>query len=61
MVHPVTEVQDPESSHDTLLGVAVPSYPVAQVTVAVPSYVVEVTSANEYPVSEGVSQSNNSI
>ena len=36
IVHPETVVQLPVSSHETVVGLAVPSYPVAQVTDEVP-------------------------
>ena len=42
MVHPLTAVHVPVSSHATLVGVETPLYPVAQVTFEVPRYVVEV-------------------
>ena len=42
MVHPLTAVHVPLSSHATLVGVGTPLYPVAQVTFEVPRYVVEV-------------------
>ena len=42
MVHPLTAVHIPVSSHATLVGVGTPLYPVAQVTFEVPRYVVEV-------------------
>ena len=57
MVHPETDVQLPVSSHVTDVGLAVPSYPVAQDTDDVPSYVVAVVPVNVYPVSDGVPQS----
>ena len=42
MMHPLTAVHVPVSSHATLVGVGTPLYPVAQVTFEVPRYVVEV-------------------
>ena len=42
MVHPVTVVQLPLSSHWTCAGEAVPSYPVAHAAFEVPRYVVAV-------------------
>ena len=57
IVHPVTIVHVPEASQETVVGLAVPSYPVAQDTDDVPWYVVAVVPVNEYPVSDGVPQS----
>ena len=42
MVHPLTAVHVPVSSHATLVGAGTPLYPVPQVTFEVPRYVVEV-------------------
>ena len=42
MVHPLTAVHVPVSSHATLVGVGTPLYPMAQVTFEVPRYVVEI-------------------
>ena len=50
-------VQLPVVSHVTVVGFAVPSYPVAQETDEVPRYVVAVVPVNIYPVSDGVPQS----
>ena len=36
IVHPDTVVQDPEASQVTVVGLAVPSYPAAQLTEDVP-------------------------
>ena len=57
MLHPVTIVHVPEASQETVEGLAVPSYPVAQDTDDVPWYVVAVVPVNEYPASDGVPQS----
>ena len=56
MVQPDTVSQTPVARHLTIPGLTVPSYPVAQVTVAVASYVVSV-NVYVYPVVTGPLQS----
>ena len=56
MVQPDTVFQTPVARHLTVSGSTVPSYPVAQATVAVASYVVSV-NVYVYPVVTGSLQS----